>query len=512
MLNVSAAMQRAAAYNADRIAVRCEDRELTFKQAWERGIRLANALLDLGLKPGDCIAVLEDNCLEASDFFLGTAIANFVRVPLYRRNSAESHAHMMRHTNCKAVVVSGEYLSEIEGISDDVDCLDHVVVRDEGYEDWLASHSNAEPTPKISLDDLHVIRHSGGTTGTSKGMAFTHRKWMTTARDWTYMLPKIDMGDVAFHAGPISHGSGYLFLPIWLGGGCNVLLPKFDPASVLNMLEEGGGYFFAVPTIISDLIIENGDKPRAFNKIKGIVISGAPIRPQTAKTAHALFGDVLHQLYGQTEATPIAWMNSAEWFGEFEGSEPLLACGRVMPFAGLEIRDDDNNRLEPGEVGEVAIQNDGQISEIWDAPELTQERIVDGWILTGDVGRIDANGFLYLVDRKDDLIISGGLNIWPAELELVISELPGVIEVAVVAAPDTRWGETPVAVVVTEDGATLKEEDVIAACVHALGSYKKPSRVVLQKDSLPRTPVGKVQRKVIREDYWKGQSTHVGGS
>jgi acyl-CoA synthetase (AMP-forming)/AMP-acid ligase II len=183
-----------------------------------------------------------------------------------------------------------------------------------------------------------------------------------------------------------------------------------------------------------------------------------------------------------------------------------------MPFARVEIRDGDNQTAPLGAVGEIAIQNDGQMQKIWNDPDLTAQRLVDGWVLTGDIGRLDENGYLYLVDRKDDMIISGGLNIWPAELEIVIDAFPQVREVAVVGAPHARWGETPVAVIVLHEGAVLTEAEVVAACAEQLGSYKKPTQVLLQYDPLPRTPVGKIQRKLVREPFWQGVATRVGAS
>jgi len=511
MLDVRSALRRSAQYNENRIAIISGDRKLTFGEAWGRGLRLANALLGLGLQPGDRVAVLEDNCLEASDFFLGSAAANLVRVPLYRRNSRESHKHMMQNTGCKAVVVSEDYLHEVKDLDKEIDGLRHVIVRGKDYEAWLHKYPDSDPNLKISLDDYYIIRHSGGTSGVPKGMSFSHRQWMSTERDWTYMLPPIELGDACVHAGPISHGSGYLFVPLWLAGGYNILFPKFDASRLLDLLDEHGGFFFAVPTMISDMITA-GRKGRSFSKLKAVVVSGAPIRPTTTLLARELFGDVLHQLYGQTEATPVAWLTPKEWFAEVPGSEPLRAVGRIMPFAGVEIRNDNNEPVPTGEVGEVVIKNDGQMEKIWNDPELTKQRLVDGWILTGDIGMLDKNGYLYLVDRKDDMIISGGLNIWPAELELVISSLPGVREVAVVSAPDKRWGETPVAVVVLNSGHTLSEEQVISACSQALGSYKKPSKVVIQHESLPRTPVGKIQRKQVRAQFWKDMDSRIGGT
>jgi acyl-CoA synthetase (AMP-forming)/AMP-acid ligase II len=177
-----------------------------------------------------------------------------------------------------------------------------------------------------------------------------------------------------------------------------------------------------------------------------------------------------------------------------------------MPFAELEIRDEHNRSVPTGTEGEIAIRCEGQMTGLWEDPEQTAARLRDGWVLTGDIGRLDEHGFLYVIDRVDDLIISGGFNIWPAELEQVISGLPGVREVVVFGVPDEKWGETPLAEVI------LDEPMVIEACASRLGSYKKPGRVVVRTDAFPRSPVGKLQRKVIREPYWAGQERRVAGS
>jgi acyl-CoA synthetase (AMP-forming)/AMP-acid ligase II len=264
--------------------------------------------------------------------------------------------------------------------------------------------------------------------------------------------------------------------------------------------------------MLADLVAAARGRELSFPHVKAIEISAAPTRPPTALAAHEVFGDVLYQFYGQTEAFPVVHMGPREWFGEFEGSDPLRAAGKVAPFARVEIRDDAHEPVAAGTHGEIAVSCDGQMSGIWNEPELTRQRLVDGWVLTGDIGYLDENGFLYVVDRKDDMIISGGFNIWPAELELVISELAGVREVAVFGIPDERWGETPCAVVVTDEGVVLTAEAVVAACRDRLGSYKKPRVVTLRTEPLPRSPVGKVLRRELRDPYWQGHERQVGGA
>src|SRR5690606_6092757 len=182
---------------------------------------------------------------------------------------------------CRAVVVSKNYAHEVQHFEGEIEGLERIIVRDEGYEDWLASHSDEDPNPTIHMDDPHLIRHSGGTTGKSKAMQFSHRQWMCTCRDWSYFFPKIAAGDYGTHAGPISHGSGYLFMPMWLAGGCNILVSKFEPEHFADILSRYGGFTFAVPTMLSDMVA-NCRPGKDFSKLRGIMVSGAPIRPATA--------------------------------------------------------------------------------------------------------------------------------------------------------------------------------------------------------------------------------------
>ena len=512
MLDVRSAMRRSANFHRNLIAVESGDKALTFAQAWERGLRLANALIDLGAKPGDRVAVLEDNCIEACDFYLAAAIANVARVPLYRRNSRASHEHMIRHTGAQLVLVSAELAHELEGLDHEIEGL-RIIVRDAGYEEWLATQQTTDPDPEVSLDDVFIIRHSAGTTGKPKGIAYTHRAWMSATRDWFYMLPPVELGDSCLHVGPISHGSGYLFLPMWLAGGTNVLAPKFDAETFLSTLRDKRiGYLFAVPTMIADIVARVDGRRQELPHLKTVLVSGAPISERTALAGRAVFGDTMYQLYGQTEAVPVAIMGPHEWFGQLPGSEPLRAAGRIMPFAELEIRGEDNNPVATGEAGEIAIRCEGQMTRLWDDEHLTATRLRDGWVLTGDIGRLDENGFLYVVDRVDDMIVSGGFNIWPAELEQAIAELPGVREVVVVGVPHDKWGEAPLAGVHAADDSGLTDQAVIEACSRTLGSYKKPAKVVFRSEALPRSPVGKIQRKVIREPYWADQARRVAGS
>jgi acyl-CoA synthetase (AMP-forming)/AMP-acid ligase II len=323
-------------------------------------------------------------------------------------------------------------------------------------------------------------------------------------------------GDPCLHVGPISHGSGYLYTPTWLSGGVNILLDRFDPTETLDVMEsEGVAYMFLVPAMLNALARHPSATERDWSHLKVIQIGGAPITDETALLGRDVFGMVLYQGYGQTEALPVCMMGPEEWFSEVEGSNPLRSAGRALPFAYLQIRDaDDPERELPlGDEGEIAIKCDGQMLGFWDNDQATSERMTtDGFVLTGDIGRLDDNAYLYVLDRKDDMIISGGFNIWPAELENVIQDHPAVIEVAVIAIPHERWGESPVALCVIDGSIAVTEDEIIQLCADRLGSYKKPAMVEFRTEPLPKSPVCKLQRKVLREPYWAGYDRRVAGN
>ena len=512
-MDVRTLMRRAAKHYSDFEAIVHNDTRLTFAEAWERGVRLANGLLAIGLKPGDRVGVLEDNSVEAADLFQAAAIANLVRVPLYPRNGRPAHIHMLGHTNCRALLVSEHHAHEVEGMQLELPDLEHIFVRDANYEDWLAGQSAEDPDVTVAPDDYFIIRHTGGTTGLSKGVAYTHKAWLAAGRDWFYAFPPVEPGDKCLHLGPISHGSGYQYLPMWLSGGCNIMLDHFETGHALDVIEqEGINFLFMVPTMVSAVVHDNGARGRDFSSLKCLLVAAAPIQDATALAAREVFGDVLYQGYGQTEVLPVSMMNSAQWFADIVGSNPLRACGLALPFSEVEIWDEDNHPVAPNDVGEIVARSDGMMSEFWNNPEATAERIVNGWIKTGDLGKLDTNGYLYVVDRADDMIISGGFNIWPAELENVLAGHADVLEVAVFGVPHERWGETPHALCVVSEDSEVTAEELIELVSSDLGSYKKPDSVTITTEPLPKSPVGKIKRKDLREPFWAGVDRRVSGS
>lgn len=506
-MNIRDMMRRSAKFHHNKPAIIAGETRLTFKEAWDRGCQMANLLLSMGLKPGDAVASLEDNTVEAVDFFLGAAIANITRVPLYARNARSSHMYMMEHTHCKAVIVADHYADQLEGMTGELPELEHIIVRQkEGYEEWLASFPTTDPDVEVQDDQNYVIRHTGGTTGKPKGVAFTHQSWLDIGRNWFFTLPSVCPGDVCMHIAPISHASGYMFVPMWIMGGVNLVVEKYQAGPVVEMLEnEKVAYMFLAPTMVNDLMQVEGVSEKDWSHLKVLMIGAAPITEASVRKAYDIWGDALCQLYGQSEGVPVTMTMASEWVTEVEGSKPLRSLGKVHPFCEVEIRDPDTYEvLGFGEEGEICFRNAGQMSGYWENPEATEKTIVRGFVHTGDVGYLDENGYLYMQDRKDDMILSGGYNIWPTELENVLATHEQVIEVVAFGVPHERFGESPYAIVMVKDPAQVNEQELIDMCAEELGSYKKPIKVEIQTESLPRTPVGKVSRKLIRAPYWEG--------
>ena len=501
-MDVRNLLRRYAGYFSEREAIVFKDTRLSFAEAWCRGVRLANALSELGVQPGEHVAVLENNCVAAVDAFVGLAIGGYVRCPLYARNSVKAHAGMMRRGDCTVLLAGPKFAADVDVLRDQMPELRHVLQRDEKYEDWLTSQSDVDPDPDIVADDLYTLRFTGGTTGNPKGIPNTHRQFLNQCRDWFYAFPVVQADDAVLHVAPITHASGTLFLPAWAAGARNVLVDQFDPVETLDLFEkERISFLFLPPTVINVLSRHPSAPGRDYSSLKVMMSASAPITKETTRLAKKVFGDVMYQGYGLSEVFPLTMMGPSQWFAELPGSQPLESAGFSLPYVDVEIRDDNGKVLGAGEEGEIVCRADGQMDGYWKDQKQTAERMTKGWIRTGDIGKIDANGYLYILDRKADMIISGGFNIYPAEIENVISDHPRVIEVAVFAIPHDKWGETPMAVAVVDDDSGVSEEEIIDLVSKVLGSYKKPGKVVFTTEPLPKTPVGKINRKALREAH-----------
>lgn len=512
-MDVPSLMRQSAQFYADRTAVVTRDETLTYAAAWERGVRMANALIEAGVGPGDRVAMVEDNSLPAVDLVLGAAIAGAVRVPLYARNSRAAHKAMIESTRSRVVFADPVYADSVLGLDLDIETLEQVFVRDGTYEKWLARFPAEDPLVPVAEDDWYIIRHSSGTSGRPKGVGYRQHAWVANCRNWVVRLPRLNSESVFGHAAPISHASGYLFLPTWLEGGTNLLFGAFDPAVVAEMCEKHQvTHTFLAPSMVATICANKDAAARDWSSMECIITGGSPISDATIERSREVFGDVLHQVFGQTEATPLTMMTPEEWFAKIPGATPMRSAGRVLPYAQVQIFDEEGNPAPTGESGEICARVEGQMEGYWENELLSVSRLRDGWVRTGDIGRLDEHGYLYVLDRVDDMIVSGGFNIWPSELESVIADHPAVREVAVFGIPHTKWGETPMAVCYVADDVAVDESEIMTLVADRMGSYLKPTVVEFVHEPLPKSVVGKILRRNLREPHWKDQETRVGGA
>jgi long-chain acyl-CoA synthetase len=329
-------------------------------------------------------------------------------------------------------------------------------------------------------------------------------------------LPTLGTDDVILHVAPLSHLAGYFEPTCSARGVAHLVHEAFDPVAVLDAIERHRVTTIPlVPTMLNMMLPEvDADPGRDFSSLRAIAYGGSGIAPDRLARAVAAFGDVFVQFFGLSE-TPMPLTALSRRDHEYDPAGPwparLASAGRPNPFVELRLEAEDGGAVATGEVGEIVVRGDNVMAGYWGKPEQTAATIrEDGWALTGDLGRFDADGYLYIVDRKRDMIVSGGYNVYPAEVENAISALVEVAEVAVVGVPDERWGEAVKAVVVARPGVELSEAEVVAACDARLAAYKKPRSVDFVAE-LPKTGSGKIMRRRIRDRYWDGRERSVGG-
>jgi acyl-CoA synthetase (AMP-forming)/AMP-acid ligase II len=495
----------------DNIVATFEGSHQTYAQLMERSCRLANALAGLGLRPGDRVALLSDNRLESVEHMTGLAMANVVRAPLYAQNPAPVHAYMLNLIGASACIVDGRYAGLLLGVRDQVDSLKHVIVMDEvppgsgalSYEDLLSAASAADPMTSADPGDNHVIRFSAGTTGRPKGIVHTTAGWLGLTKDTMLSWVPLGEGEAYLAAAPMTHAAGLRVWEVITRGARHVIMPGFDPERFLQAIErERCTQTLIVPTMVQMLAAVPNAKRYDLSSMKAVFYGGAPISDRTLRAGLELWGNIMHQLYGQSEVLGGCILTAQ--YHRPDGTERerrwLRSAGRPGPGALVTVRDDDGNELPRGETGEICINSPGAMKEIWNDPEATASRFTaDGAVRTRDMGYMDEDEFLYIVDRKEDLIISGGFNVWPLEIENALTAHPAVAEAAAVGIPDDKWGEVVAAAVTLAAGQHVTEDELIEFARAAVGPVKRPKHVVIMDAPLPKSPVGKVLRRQVRD-------------
>jgi fatty-acyl-CoA synthase len=480
------------------------DRRLSYRDLNRRVNRLAGALQGLGLKSGDRIGMLAYNCLEFLETIMAAAKLGLILVPLNWRLTASELAFILNDSATETVVFDAGLAGLVSEVAGTTVFGNRIVIGDQhirdvhAYEALLLDHSEREPEPDVAPDQdtPHIIMYTAGTTGQPKGAVLSQGAsfWNTLNLNRALDFTSNDRNLVVlpmFHIG----GIGLFTLPMLYNGGTAVLQRTFDPIQTMQLLTaEKITLFFGVPAIFLALIQHPEFNAGAFKDVRVVMSGGAPLPVNLVKQYHAA-GIVLQQGFGMSEAAPSIATLQKDLALRKAGS-----IGRAVFHLDAQVIDAEGNRVPTGDVGELIIRGPNLLQGYWNRPEATKEAFSDDWFHTGDLARMDEDGDLTIVERKKDMFISGGENVYPAEVENAIFELPQIAEAAVIGVSDPKWGEVGRAVIVLKEAQSLRAEAIFEHLKGRLAKYKIPKSVVFT-DKLPRNAAGKVLKTVLRKHH-----------
>lgn len=505
---------------ADRTAVEAGDRSLTYRELDRRANAVAHSLVEHGVDVGDRVALVMSNCLEYVVADLAIIKAGGAKLPLNDMLTADEFAYMLDDSGAGTVICGPNFTETIASINADLDSIETVVGIDDASPAGFTAFETLDgdrtdpPAQSPMPDDIAGHYYTGGTTGKPKGVLHDHRSLTTNAYAHIVELG-ITSDETQLLMTPLPHSAGLFLWAGLLTGATAVIRAGFDPAEALDLIEAHEvTRTFMVPTMIYRLLDHPDLDATTTDSLESLIYGAAPMTPARLREGLDLFGPVFLQFYGQTEVP-----NLITTFGKAEhrqavetgNDERLSAAGYPCLTADVRIVDAEtghpDDQLPAGETGEILATAPYQMAGYYERPEATAETVVDGWVRTGDVGRRDNEGYLYLLDRASDLIISGGMNVYSTEVEEALAENDGVQEVAVIGIPDDEWGEAVTAVVVPRS-ESLTEADLLSFADTELADYKKPKSVVF-RESIPKTPYGKMDKKALREPYWDEEQRGV---
>jgi len=498
-----------------REAVVFDNVRLTYQELNRRVNQLANALTGMGYQKGDRLAVLAENTHKYLEVYFAAAKLGMSVTPLNFRLSDSEIEHIVNDSEAVCFMAADTYEERAQNLKGrlprikDWIALDNPFAGYVFYEDLIRDASTEEPLVEVDEDDMAILMYTGGTTGLPKGVMMSHRNLMTALLGLTLNVG-FTKDDVTCFILPLFHVSFWPALCCLMMGGKAVIIRKPDLNEILRQIQdEKCTHINAVPTLYGWMLqLENFDD-YDLSSLRLITYAGSPFPPQALKQCIQKFKTNFAQAYGMTEALGGSYLGEDEHVLEGEKSRLLASAGRPMISADVRVVDENGQPVTSNVIGEVALTGRHVMIGYWKNPELTAKTIRGGWYHTGDMGYMDDEGYLFLVDRKADMIVTGGENVYPKETEDVLYEHPAVANAAVVSAPDDRWGERVQAVVVLKAGQTATEKELIAHCKAKLAGYKCPKSIAFW-DALPTTPVGKIIRKDVKKEFWKGRDRSIG--
>ena len=514
---------RSASFWPERPAVLFHDKALSYRELELRSNRLAHALLETGLKRGERVAVVSANRPEIGELECALYKAGLVKVALNSRLAPAELVDALANAEPGACLAGPEHRAIVDDAVARVASLQHRIALDptpasstagwKDYEGLLGRSPDIHFHVDMNPDELAVLHYTSGSTGKLKAAMQTVGNRMASLRKICMGPMHAQAGDVLALCGPITHASGMFIQPMLFEGVTLLLLERFNPAEMLEAMEKHRVTMcFLVPAMIHALLAEPSLRTRDLSSLRLMSYGAAPMSPVRIREAWGAFGPVLAQGYGAAETTGgVIGLTIADHARAIAGERPelLSSCGRPLCESDVQVLDEAGRPVVGDRIGEICVRGPDVFAGYWRAPEETRKVLgEDGWLRTGDLARVDAEGFIFIVDRKKEMLVSGGFNVYPSEVESVLAQHPAIYEVCVVGVPDDHWGEAVKAVVVLRDGSRASGGEIMDFCRSRLADYKRP-RSVDFVPHLPKNSNGKLSRKDVRETYWRGRARRV---
>jgi long-chain acyl-CoA synthetase len=501
----------------DKEAYVYEDQRLTYAEFNARVNSLVNGLLKLGLKKGDPIGILSWNCLDYAIVYGAAMKGGFLLSRFNPRLGAEEVEYLVKYSEVSTLFVGPELVAGLETIRAKLRGVTNFIAleqpaKDMDYlQDILDSNSREEPDVLVEEDDGFIIIYTSGTTGMPRGAVYSHREAWDDTRTYVINL-SIQADDRHIQVSPMFHIAGdTMYRSILYVGACNIIMKNFDAAETLKLIQdEKATHVSIVPTHLVAMLAVPDVKKYDVSRMKYFWYGGSPMPLEVLKNGLATFGNVFGQGYGMSESGPAICHLPKEEHDVLGKPEEKRLSSAGQPDIGVQVRivNDKNKDVDAGEMGEIIVRSKHNMIEYWKKPKDTKNTIIDGWLHTGDIGCYDENGYVYIVDRKKDKIITGGENVFPREVEEILYRHPSVHEAAVIGIPDPYWVEKVHAVVSLKKGATATAEELIAFCKKNLAGYKSPKSIEFM-EALPKNASGKIVRRELREKYWEGSGRKI---
>jgi acyl-CoA synthetase (AMP-forming)/AMP-acid ligase II len=507
-----------AAKHGDRTALVFEKKRRSWTELADRVGRLASVLRDLGVEPGDRVAMLANSSDRYVEYYYGVLWLGAIVMPLNSRHAVPELLAQIHDAEPKVLLVDASFASVAGEIKAASPSIKHLIYADDGeipqgmisYEKAIAA---AKPCADTDAGDGNVacLFYTGGTTGRAKGVMLTHDNLMSSAQTMIGLLGVEDDSLTHLHAGPLFHlAAGGRLLMTTMVGGRHVVVPRFTPHDVLTIVQaERITALTLVPTMLSMILRQPDFDSFDLSSVRLITYGASPMPETLLREAMAKFPKVnFSQVYGMTELSPAATMLRPEDHREGPAHR-LRSAGKAVTGVDLRVVDSEDNARPTGEVGEIIVRGPNVMKGYWRQPEQTEQALRNGWMHTGDAGYLDADGYLYVVDRTKDMIVSGGENVYSAEVENAVGQHPAVRQCAVIGIPSDKWGEAVHAVVVPREGQTVDPEEIIGHCRSLIAGYKCPRSVEVRQDDLPLSAVGKIDKVTLRAPHWQGRTRQV---